>query len=48
MEAQPLSEDEARLIVLVRELKAYGFGEISISIQEGKVKTVKQTKTVKI
>ena len=49
MTAQELSADEKRLIALVREIKTSpGFGELIVSINDGLVKMVKQTKTHKL
>ena len=47
--AHDLSADEIQLINHVRELKnSTGFGEVIATITDGKVRMIKQTKTVKL
>lgn len=47
--AQELSADEIHLINHVREIKnSTGFGEVLATIIDGKVRMIKQTKTVKL
>ena len=49
MTAQGLSADEIQLINHVREIKnTSGHGEIVATITDGKVRMIKQTKTVKL
>ena len=49
LNAQELSADEIQLINHVRELKnSTGFGEVIATITDGKVRMIKQTKTVKL
>ena len=48
MTAQELSPNEAKLIMLVREIKKTGYGELVVTIQDGKIKIVKHTTTIKL
>ena len=44
-----LSADEEKLIAVVREIKSKsGFGEVTAVIQDGTIKIVRQTTTIKV